>query len=359
VTRTASVLPTGYLFSQARPNSIETVVRTLARANRRDDLMIFADAGAEDVGDLPVTRIPAQGSRSGRLAALITALRAWTPELIEAHQHVPTGSRLARAFKDTPVALYRHNMTPPPRGWLSRWRYHHRLDPIAAHVFVSQTARQDFQTDYPAFAARAHAVPNPVDAAPWRADPADREPLIVFAGRATQEKGLGLLCEALPRVLCSRPGWRAELLLADWRMHRAWAEGPLQALAPVSDRVTVTTDAPLARVRDALQRAAIVTVPSIWKEPFGLAALEAHAAGAAVISSGTGGLREASGDHALYVEPLTADSLTDALLLLIDQPERRLALARAGQDFVAETHGPDRRAEQLSTLRAAIVQKSG
>ncbi len=359
MTRTAIVLPAGYVFSTARPNSIETVVRTLGLANRRDDLMIFADFGAEDHGDLPVTPVPRYRSRSGRAEALIGLLRAWRPELIEAHQHVPTASRLARTFRGTPVALYRHNMTPPPRGWLSRWRYHHRLSPIAAYVFVSETAKSDFENDYPSFAARAHAIPNPIDLKAWSADPAAREPLIVFAGRATQEKGLGLLCEALPSVLSARPGWRAELLLADWRMHREWAEGPLQALRPFEERVRVTLDAPLLQVRDALRRAAIVAVPSLWREPFGLAALEAHAAGAAVVSSGTGGLREASGEHALYVDPLNAERLVEELLLLIDQPERRLALARSGQEFVARTHCPAGRAEQLSTLRAAIAGARG
>lgn len=355
--RTAIVLPAGYRFSEARPNSIETVVRTLAgAAEDRRSLMIFADQGADDHGDLPVTTVPRIKDRARRADIVADAVRSWDPELIEAHQHAPTASRLARAFPDRPVVLYRHNMTPPPRGWLSRWRYHHRLKPIAAHLFVSETARSDFERDYPAFAGRAFAVPNPIDARPWLADPEAREPLIAFAGRATPEKGLDLLCQALPRLLGRHSAWRAELLLADWSMHGGWAEGPLRALEPLGDRVRVIRDAPLAQVRSTLQRAAIVAVPSVWKEPFGLAALEAHAAGAAVVSSGTGGLKEASGEHAAYVEPLTAETLATALEQLILDPAERSRLARSGQAFVADAHSPERRAAQLEALRRRIVE---
>lgn len=354
--RTAIVLPAGYRFSEARPNSIETVVRTLAGAAPADaPYMIFADEGASDHGDLPVTTVPPIKDRGARAGPVAAAVRAWGADLIEAHQHAPTASRLARAFPSTPVVLYRHNMTPPPGDWFSRLRYHHRLAPITAHLFVSETALADFQTDYPAFGGRAYAIPNPIDARPWQADPHDRARLIAFAGRATREKGLGLVCEALPRLLERHPDWRADLLLADWGMHKAWAEQPLQALKPLGDRVRITTDAPLAEVRSTLQRAAIVLVPSIWKEPFGLAALEAHAAGAAVVSSGAGGLREASGEHALYMDDLTTEALIRAVDRMIADPAERLRLAHAGQAHVARAHSPARRALELQALRRRIV----
>lgn len=354
--RTAIVLPAGYRFSEARPNSIETVVRTLAQAAPENSrLMIFADEGATDHGGLPVTTLPPIKSRGERARVAAEAIRAWKPDLIEAHQHAPTASRLARVFPAVPVALYRHNMTPPPKGWLSRLRYDFRLAPLSGHLFVSEAAKVAFQQHYPAFSARAHAIPNPIDASPWRAETEGRSNLIAFAGRATREKGLLPLCDALADVLPRHATWGAELLLADWEMHRAWAEGPLRLLEPLGDRVRILTDAPLAQVRDTLKRAAIVLVPSTGPEAFGLAALEAHAAGAAVISSGAGGLREASGDHALYMEALNTDALVKAIDRLIADPVERVRLAREGQVHVAEVHAPARRAAELQALRERLV----
>ncbi|MCP6769397.1 glycosyltransferase, partial [Klebsiella pneumoniae] len=77
---------------------------------------------------------------------------------------------------------------------------------------------------------------------------------------------------------------------------------PLQRFGP---RVAVLRSAALDQVREQMKSAAIAVTPSTWDEPFGLTAVEAHAAGAALISSGRGGLREASGDHAHYLEAVT------------------------------------------------------
>ena len=91
-------------------------------------------------------------------------------------------------------------------------------------------------------------------------------------------------------------------------------------------------------------------------EALGLAALEAHAAGAALISSGRGGLREASGAHAVYVDPPEAASLQAALLGLTRDCARRDTLARDGQAFVAQTHAPALRAAELDALRLRLTE---
>ncbi|MNI30265.1 D-inositol-3-phosphate glycosyltransferase [compost metagenome] len=107
-----------------------------------------------------------------------------------------------------------------------------------------------------------------------------------------------------------------------------------------------------------MKRAAIALVPSTWAEPFGLTALEAHAAGAALVSSGRGGLREASGPHALYLNRVTPAALVAAAERLITHPEERLSLARAAQAYVELVHAPGPRAAQLDTARMAIVERA-
>ena len=106
-----------------------------------------------------------------------------------------------------------------------------------------------------------------------------------------------------------------------------------------------------------MQSAAIALTPSVWDEPFGLTAIEAHAAGAALISSGRGGLREASGPHALYVDAVTPQTLSAAMDRLIRDPAERLALARGGQAYVLEAHTPQRRAGELNAIRRILVER--
>ncbi len=351
----AIVLPPGSRFSQAQPNSMETVVRTLAHAYAGDDtLRVFCCAGAEDHGDLPVHTLPQR--RRPRLKALLAALKAFQPDLIEFHQQVRQAAQIAPHFPQTPLILYRHNALKTSRNPINRWRYHRDYRRMDGLVFVSESERLNFLRDYPDLGRRAHAVPNPINTPLWRASPEKREPVIAFAGRAIAEKGLDLVCAALPGVLDRHPDWRAVLMLNDWSMHADWAAPHVEPLARYGDRITVMRSAPLSEVRDVMQRAAIALTPSVWAEPLGLTALEAHAAGAALISSGRGGLREASGPHALYVDDLTPQGLADAIESLIADPARRLAMARAAQTHVLETHAPERRAAQLDALRRQMVR---
>ncbi|RZJ18690.1 MAG: glycosyltransferase [Brevundimonas sp.] len=333
---------------------METVVRTLATASQRGgEVRVFCCEGAEAHGELPVQTLP--HGRKIRLEALNLALAAYRPDLIEVHQQAIQATWIAARNPRAATILYRHNALKTSDNPIHRWRYRARYQKVAGVVFVSESERRLFLKDFPGLDHHAHAVPNPINAELWRGDVEDRDKLIAFAGRAMPEKGVDLLCAALPDVLDRHPEWHAVLMLNDWEYHDYWAQQHVAPLERYGDRVQILRSAPLGQVRDVIKRAAIALTPSTWAEPLGLTALEAHAAGAALISSGRGGLREASGSHALYVEDLTAPNLTTAMERLINNPEERLALARGAQAYVFETHVPGPRAAQLDALRAQLV----
>ena len=349
--RTAVLLPPGCLFSQAQPNSMETVVRTLLTSGTAHETRVFCSEGADDHNAPNVVALP----RRGHQQALIAALKDFQPDLIEHHQQVKQALAVSSHFPDAAHLLYRHNALKPARHLFDRWRYAARFGRMDGFVFVSEAERDACARTYPRLADRAHALPNASDAAPWFASPDDRQPVIAFAGRAMPEKGLDVLCAALPAVLDAHPDWRAVLMLNDWDKHAAWAAPHLAPLERYGARVAVLRSAPLSQVRDQMKTAAIALTPSVWDEPFGLTAVEAHAAGAALISSGRGGLREASGDHALYIDAVTPETLAAAMERLIRNPDERLALARAGQRHVMDAHTPRQRAAELEQIRKAVA----
>lgn len=349
--RTAIVLPSGCTFAASAPNSMETVIRTLVAAMPGQDVRIFCDEGAQDHGMSSVLPL----RMDNRRGALLEGLRAFQPDLVECHQQVKQAVILARSMPEARHVLYRHNGLKAPRHLLDAWRYNARYGAMDGFIFVSAAERAAFTHAYPALANRAWAVPNPIDTGPWLASPDQREPVIAFSGRAMPEKGLDLVCAALPSVLDRHPGWRAVLMLGDWMHHQKWAAPHVAALRPYESRVTVLHSAPLSEVQRQMKTAAIALTPSMWDEPFGLTAVEAHAAGAALITSGRGGLREASGPHALYLNDLTPRTLVSAIEELIVQPNRRVALARAAQRYVIEVHAPRVRASELLAIRRAII----
>jgi glycosyltransferase involved in cell wall biosynthesis len=255
--------------------------------------------------------------------------------------------------------FYRHTSMPTPKGPLDAARYAARLRPFDRLVMVAQATADAFLADFPDFASRTTTISNPIDVEAWRARVEDKQPLILFAGRAMPDKGLDLACAAIAQALDAAPEWRASLMLADWHMHGPWAEPHISALARFGERVSVRTNAPLSDVRAETRRAAIALTPSRVREGLSLSALEAHAAGAALVSSGRGGLREASGPHAVYVEPEYPAVLAKAILGLVADPVRRTALAKAGQDRVTRSYAPRVRAAELDALRGHLLAAQG
>jgi len=84
----------------------------------------------------------------------------------------------------------------------------------------------------------------------------------------------------------------------------------------------------------AVAAAAIGLVLTKTPEPFGRTALEALASGAALVTSGLGGLGEVCGPCAVVVDPQDGQNVALSLAALIDAPDRRAELARAGRERV-------------------------
>ena len=355
--RIAVVMPRGSMMDPAKANSMETVARTLMELSQfKGSLKIICDAGYAGHGS-DVLTVPAGLSKRRRADAVEAVLRAFDPDHIEYHQQLESASSLARRFPDKVNVLYRHTRIRPPKTAIDRLRYGARLSAFTQLIFVSEAARAEFLGDYPRFADRVSAICNPIDTAAWKASPEDREKLILFSGRAMAEKGLAEFCGALADVLDRKPDWRGALMLGDWERHQTWAWPHVEALSRFGDRVEIHKSADLSEVVATTRRAAIAVTPSFVAEALGLTALEAHAAGAALISSGRGGLREASGDHAVYADPPRRETLSDAMARLIEDPEGRVAMARAGQARVAAVHSPAVRSNQLDMLRESLLDR--
>lgn len=69
----------------------------------------------------------------------------------------------------------------------------------------------------------------------------------------------------------------------------------------------------LSTVNNMMVKSAYVFVPSVWKEPFGMVAVEGLASGSIVISSDRGGLPEAVGNNAILFNMDSQDSFIAAL----------------------------------------------
>ena len=288
-------------------------------------------------------------------------------ELIVVQQHLPTAAAVARRIS-TPVILHKHNLTKPipPSGFFDRLRRSWRIrqhNALAGIIFVSETCRDLFKAEWPEISAPMAVVYNGLDFGEWA--PAEhRKKEIICVGRAAPEKGIREAAEAVANVLAVETQWSARFILSEYQRFPDYLHDVIETLQPVADRTTIERNQTFSVVRQRLEEAAIAIVPSKWEEPFGRTALEAHAAGCAVVSSGTGGLREVSGSHALFLpKDFTASDIVHQLNVLIGDKAKRDRLASEGRSYCMQKFAlktvsecADRFYDQVVSKRASTTR---
>ncbi|MBY4640854.1 glycosyltransferase family 4 protein [Gluconacetobacter entanii] len=337
-------------------------------------LQVTAMAGPDDVVvGMPITGAPLPGGRfvpavmgwwpPGTMLwryalAVGRAIRRDTPapDLIEVHNRPDMALFLARRFRRVPVLLVLHN---DPQGMrFARTPAERQALLGRVHVAaVSHWLRDRFLDGLPdACGARVTFSPNGTAVPATCTSPAAREQMVMFAGRVVADKGADLFVQAWAAIRATHPGWRAVMYGAD----RFFAEAPetpfIAALRPQAKAagVKMVGYRPHADVLAAMGRAAIVVMPGRWPEPFGLSALEAMAAGAALVSAPYGALSRVVGDGGLLVPPMPVEGLAAALSGLMAAPEERAALSARGRAQALRFDLPQARAIR-HRVRAACI----
>jgi glycosyltransferase involved in cell wall biosynthesis len=144
---------------------------------------------------------------------------------------------------------------------------------------------------------------------------------LLFVGALGLHKGIDVLLAARRRMRHQIP-----LVLL----------GPPQRDTPRIDDpgVTVVRNVPHPQVMASWMRASVAVVPSVCHEALGLVAVEAAIAGCPIVASDVGGLHEIveHGSNGLLVPPGDPDALAAALDDLLDDPELRKVMAKAGRE---------------------------
>lgn len=147
--------------------------------------------------------------------------------------------------------------------------------------------------------------------------------LVTYVGRLAPEKGIDVAMRAMTQLLRAEPGRLRFALVGDGP-----AEERLRALAPEGTVFLGRLEG--QALAEAYASADVFLFPSTT-ETFGNVVLEAMASGVAVVSHATGPTSEfAHAGTALPVDVRAADAIADAVRALLDDRNRRAAIAAAG-----------------------------
>lgn len=332
MTKIVIVNPRGLHFGDRYATSIDLTMRDLIQHSRfRDGMTVIGDPIDSPYEGIAYVTRPRSFSDHFyfRVRRLLSAIRAMSPDVISVQEHLGTASYLARHLK-TPVVLHQHNPVRQPKNVVERrWR-RKAFAPLAGLIFVSRDHEQSFHDTWPLVATPCHVVPNGLDLAQWH-PAAEREKVVLVVGRAVPEKGILEAAQALATTLPQHPDWRCVFILSAVTSQPAYMAHIRRTLEPLGAQAELLADQPFAIAKTWNERAAIAVISSRIRETFGRTALEAHAGGCAVISSGSGGLRDVSGGHALYLPRVGASEIAQAVERLITNEAERDRLAAEGR----------------------------
>jgi glycosyltransferase involved in cell wall biosynthesis len=184
---------------------------------------------------------------------------------------------------------------------------------------------------------------------------AEKDPRLLCVGRLIPIKGHLVLLRALAQARARVPGIALDVA----------GRGPLEPALKAFARELGIENAVrflgfVSPIQDAIERAAIVVVPSLG-EGFGMVALEAMERARPVVVSAVGGLPEIvkDGKTGLVVPPGDAEALADAIATLAGDLDRAAEMGRAGRERALREFPPDRSAARIEDLYRTELAAGG
>ena len=364
--RLAIILPHRELFQEAGGGAIAFCVRDVSCHSRYlERITVYGDPVPHPYSRPVFESVPLSPPCFRRrtlryLLAIRRRMLAGRPALVEVHSRPLIALDLLRRLPGRPVVLYLHNDPLNMRGFADPAVRRELLDRGGIVVGVSDYIRSRMLLgieEHPG-RARVHAILNGVDTRlPVFKGRGEKRREILFVGRLIPEKGGLVYAEAMRRVLAAHPDWRAVLVgtlkFDEPGRMKPYDAAVIEAMQALGGQVEITGYVERDEVLARMARAAVVVMPSVWQEPCGLVAIEAMAAGCALVASRRGGLPDVVGEAGVLVDEVEAGPFAEAVESLIVDDDRRRALQSAAAERARRALDIRLTSDRLDQLRDA------
>lgn len=268
-------------------------------------------------------------------------------QLLHSHHRFTTiVGRFVAQLTRRPLVVTAHEFKLNWRGFPLPWSGD-------AVVTPSVALAEHLATYYGVPKARLHVVPNAVPFPQQQyLKKAEHEPVVLFVGRLSEEKGARYFVESLGIISAAVPGVRAMIV----------GDGPeAPELRRYAEQLGFDPQQLFLGSRDdvpaLLAASDVVVVPSL-AESFSLVALEAMHHGCAVVASAVGGLPEIvrDGETGRLVPPRDTQALGQAVSALLRDREELERLALAGQISAQRNYSPELMVQRTLAVYQSVLR---
>jgi glycogen synthase len=265
--------------------------------------LITQTVGAED-SSLPYPVIRRPRSR------ILLNLLHWCD--VYFHNNISLRTAWPLLFVHRPLVVTHQTWIPPAGARGLAGRLKHYVFAQSTNISISTAIAADLP-------APSVVIGNPYDSLVFRElpdVPKDRD--VVFCGRLVADKGADILLKALG--ILERIGLYPELSIIGAGPEENNLRSMTRALR-LQGQITFEGKKSGHELAQRLNAHRIMVVPTIWREPIGIVALEGIASGCVVVGSADGGLKEAIGPCGVSFPNGDAEALAALLEGLIRSPE--------------------------------------
>jgi glycosyltransferase involved in cell wall biosynthesis len=266
-----------------------------------------------------------------------------------------------------PLVMSRHNSMLVHGGFSNRWLYGSALDHLVLTSSAIQTQYRSLVDQGVITAERMTVIHPPFDLAVFdraydrsllhrELSLAPDTPILGLVGRLHVDKGHRILIRALPAVLARHPRVHTVFIGSGESDEEAALKTEVTQ-AGLAERVTFLGFRP--DIADITASLTISVLPTTGTDSSPTVLKEALCLTVPVVAADTGGVREVidDGETGYVVQKHDHDGLAQALIRLLDDPERSHAMAQEGARRVRERFSPQACAIRHEQLYKQLLQR--
>ena len=191
-------------------------------------------------------------------------------------------------------------------------------------VFVSKFLKEKFLEGIDESFANIFVIPNSLDKN-LNISNLNKSKQILYVGRIVKEKGVEIYTNVISKLSKKYMDWKFLIIGSTklgYKTKSAFEKKIIDMVSQLGDNFENLGYISNEKIKEIMSKSTILVIPSIWEEPFGIAAIEGLSNKMVVVSSEVGGLKEIVRGKGILIKDIDENKLEKQLEDLINNPNK-------------------------------------